>query len=606
MILLDYVAADTVEITADHPVGAFLAKLFQNKSHLYTCLWYPGEDKTHRFHVHMMYLPTFMELLRSEQVTKLNQRSASPTRAMTPRLHEELVHWETRREMILDAKSQLDPPAEWNPLGSLEVPLKRPLRPYQRAGVAWMLFSENGILNDDVGAGKTCQAIGYCLAMLKAGLAKKILILTLKAVALQWESEGIQRFVPTPWDAVQVVDRIGWNNRKHQWRTDATWTITNYEKIRIDIDQIEDIEWDILLLDEGQACKNSKSQVARAVKRIKKKNCFILTATAIDTHLEDLYSLMQVVHPCILGNKRAFRKTYILENGPKHIGYYLARIRRDLPEKIAFTKLGRTKAQVLTQLPAVQEAIIPVTMEPDQARLYLEMEAESGEALDALDARQGSGEYLHLITKLLRLQQIANAPEQFDPSFAHYPSGKILALKELLETFPGKVLIFSFYEVFVSILYRYLSQWVEAKETSLTNLLWITGQKNDPQERERVKNEFNHSKERTCLVSTDCMKAGVNMACAEVVINMDLSYSPATMKQRVGRAHRLGMDEVERLGVGDHVFAYSLIAQNTLETRIPAVLAMRQELADHALADSDGAMLRKFNKEELRFLLKGK
>lgn len=605
MIRLEAGGADAFRVVADKPVKDLLAKTFQQEAFKYPCLWMERNEEENVFLHHIQYLPAVMELLQSSAVTEKNQRSKNPTRTMTKELQYEIEHWEMRRENIIEAKNTVLPPPEWNPLGNLEIPLKLPLRPFQRSGVAWMVFSENGILADPTGTGKSCQSLAYCAALMKAGLAKNALILSPKAVVLQWAKEGIMKFLPNDLCDYQIVDGEGYRNRHGQWRSGARFTLTNYEKVRIDHDKISDLAWDILILDESQMLRGRRSLVSQRVKNIRKKYCFALTATPIETVLEDLFSLMEIVHPCILGNYAAFRQIYILENrrNPfQRYGYRISEIKKQLPERIAFAKLRREKAVVLPQLPPVQECTVPVVMEPDQEALYRSMEEEAGEAMDLLDRRLGKTDYLPIITKILRLQQIANAPAQFDPSL-DYPAGKILALQELLETMNGKVLLFSFFKTMIDLLYQEVTAWIASGQSSFEQVLWMTGDRSDPQEREAIKEEFNHSPQRTLLLSTDCFKHGVNLQAAEAVICYDTSYNPGTMLQRIGRAHRDGMDTVNRIGATDHVLVYSLVTQQTLEERIPLILAARRSLAEESLADSDGALLPKFTRQELGRLL---
>ena len=52
---------------------------------------------------------------------------------------------------------------------------------------------------------------------------------------------------------------------------------------------------------EAQRIKTSRTRTASVVKRIQSRFAFVLTGTPLESRLDDLYSLMQVVDPHLFG-----------------------------------------------------------------------------------------------------------------------------------------------------------------------------------------------------------------------------------------------------------------------------------------------------------------
>jgi SNF2 family DNA or RNA helicase len=86
----------------------------------------------------------------------------------------------------------------------------------------------------------------------------------------------------------------------------------------------------------------------------------------------------------------------------------------------------------------------------------------------------------------------------------------------------------------------------------------------------------------------------LNLTAAEYVFLLDPWWNPAIEAQAVDRAHRIGQAR--------RVFAYRLIAENTIEEKVIALQAQKRELVDAILGE--GALaLRQLTPEDLELLL---
>jgi SNF2 family DNA or RNA helicase len=126
--------------------------------------------------------------------------------------------------------------------------------------------------------------------------------------------------------------------------------VVNYELAIRDLAVINaDFRPDLLILDEAQRIKNWRTKVASGIKRIGSRYAFVLTGTPLENRLEDLYSLMQVVDPRVLGPLwRYLVDFHITNERGKVLGY---RNLSELRRRLAPVMLRRDRALVRDQLP---------------------------------------------------------------------------------------------------------------------------------------------------------------------------------------------------------------------------------------------------------------
>lgn len=88
-----------------------------------------------------------------------------------------------------------------------------------------------------------------------------------------------------------------------------------------------------------------------------------------------------------------------------------------------------------------------------------------------------------------------------------------------------------------------------------------------------------------CLVSLKAGGVGLNLTAADYVFVLDPWWNPAVEAQAVDRAHRIGQRRP--------VFAYRLIAENTVEEKSLTLQPQKRELADAILVQDD-PLIREF------------
>jgi len=78
------------------------------------------------------------------------------------------------------------------------------------------------------------------------------------------------------------------------------------------------------------------------------------------------------------------------------------------------------------------------------------------------------------------------------------------------------------------------------------------------------------------------------------VFLLDPWWNPAVEAQAIDRTHRIGQTK--------NVFAYRIVARDTIEEKILALQQSKRELAD-AILGEDKSLIRKLTREDLELLL---
>jgi SNF2 family DNA or RNA helicase len=159
-----------------------------------------------------------------------------------------------------------------------------------------------------------------------------------------------------------------------------------------------------------------------------------------------------------------------------------------------------------------------------------------------------------------------------------------MQLTEVLEE-DHKILVFSQFTSFLAI----VKDRLDAENISYE---YLDGATRDRQARvERFQTD------PTCRLFLISLKAGglgLNLTAAEYVFLLDPWWNPAVEAQAIDRAHRIGQSR--------HVFAYRLIARDTVEEKVLQLQKHKRELAD-AIIGEDNATLRNLTSEDLDLLL---
>jgi SNF2 family DNA or RNA helicase len=148
-----------------------------------------------------------------------------------------------------------------------------------------------------------------------------------------------------------------------------------------------------------------------------------------------------------------------------------------------------------------------------------------------------------------------------------------------------KALVFSQFTSFLAIVRKRL----DARHLRYEYLDGKTADRRAPVERFQGDPES-----RLFLVSLKAGGLGLNLTAAEYVFLLDPWWNPAIEAQAIDRAHRIGQSR--------RVFAYRLIAKDTVEEKVLALQEKKRELADSIIGE-DNSLIRSLTRDDLALLL---
>ncbi len=464
------------------------------------------------------------------------------------------------------------------------------LRPYQCEGLGWLHFLQQfrfgGCLADDMGLGKTIQVLALLeeRRVLRASSASAdrlppSLVVMPRSLVFNWKQEA-GRFTPD----LRILEHTGGvriRGHKHFDEYDAVFT--TYGTLRRDAPFFKDKMFDYLILDEAQAIKNASTESAKAARLLRGSHRLALSGTPIENHLGELWSLFEFLNPGMLGSANVFK----LGKGPgaKLDDDQRALLARALRPFI----LRRTKSQVARDLPEKVEQTLFCQLEPAQRTLYNELRDHYRQAiLNRIEQDGLEKSKIHILEALLRLRQAAIHPGLIDRARILEPSAKLdMLLPQLAEVLEEghKALIFSQFTSMLSILRSRLDEQQIRYE-------YLDGQTQDraaPVERFQ-----NDPESKLFLISLKAGGLGLNLTAAEYVFLLDPWWNPAVEAQAIDRTHRIGQTR--------SVFAYRLIAKDTVEEKVLELQETKREIAD-AIISQDNSLLRNLRSEDLALLL---
>jgi superfamily II DNA or RNA helicase len=443
------------------------------------------------------------------------------------------------------------------------------LRPYQRDGVAWLqalrAHGLGGILADDMGLGKTVQMLAHIAIEHAAGrLAHPVLVIAPTSVVPNWRAE-IARFLPTlPPEAIEL---------------------SSYALLARDPEPLVAREWSIVVLDEAQFIKNPRTKAAVGARRLRAQQTIAMSGTPIENHLEELWSIYAFAVPGLLPERARFARFFRM---PIERRADVDR-RRALAARVRPFLMRRTKERVAQELPEKTAIVQRVELSGAQRDLYETIRlAMHLRVREEIDRRGLERSRIIVLDALLKLRQVCCDPRllKLPAAAVVKESHKLDALLEMLDSLLAdgrRVLLFSQFTSMLDIIQRELTK----RHMPYVELRGSTKDRQTPVAR------FQSGEVPLFLISLKAGGTGLNLTAADTVIHYDPWWNPAVERQATDRAHRIGQQQ--------HVFVYSMIAQDTVEERILELQERKGALAASLFDDSANEKL-ELNAAELERL----
>ena len=367
-----------------------------------------------------------------------------------------------------------------------------PLYDYQMRGVLFLACRGRSILGDDMGLGKTIQTLAAVELLARERGIGRVLVVAPASVKYQWESE-IKKFTPRE---VQIIDG-GPDDRRDQYERPTFYRLVNYEQVVRDQEAINAWKPDVIVLDEAQRIKNWEAKTSRAVKKLQSRYAFVLTGTPLENKLEELYSIVQFVDERRFGPAFQFLNDHrVLDVDGNLKGY---RNLDTIREKLTPIFLRRTRAEVLTQLPARTDTTVFVELAEEQRIPYEEQRL-------TLARLMGKG-YLTTIDRkrilacVVNMRMICDSTFLFDKTTNISP--KLNEFRELVPEIERKAVVFSQWETMIVKAAEVLDE-LGVNHVSLHGSL-------SGKDRKKVLEQFQTDPDCRIFLSTDAGGVGLNL-----------------------------------------------------------------------------------------------
>lgn len=411
---------------------------------------------------------------------------------------------------------------------------------------------------------------------------KASLVVCPSSLSLNWQNEA-NKFAN---NLKTLVIRGTLADRKRQIKEIDKYdlVITSYDLLKRDIELYEKLNYNFrfIIADEAQYLKNSNTQNAKSIKKIKADTRYALTGTPIENSLAELWSIFDFIMPGYLFSYRKFKNKYEMpiikcedENAMQKL--------KMLIEPFV---LRRTKKEVLKELPDKTVTVLNNEMCEEQRNLYINYLARAKqEVAEKVKLNGYEKSKMQILAALTRLRQICCHPSLFINGYNEGSSKLEQCMEIIKEAVKSghKILLFSGYTSMFEIIEKELNN-EQIKYLKLTGSTKVD-------ERIKMVDEFNQNPEiQVFLISLKAGGTGLNLTGADMVIHYDPWWNLSTENQATDRAYRIGQK--------NNVQVYKLITKNSIEEKIYELQEKKSRLADNML-DTNTVFVNKLTKEDI-------
>ena len=452
------------------------------------------------------------------------------------------------------------------------------LRPYQRDAVSTLVSLRreglSGILADEMGLGKTISVLAFLSHMKQeegpSPDADRPPLVALPASLLyNWAHEA-GRFCPT----LRLHIHAGMNRQARLPEMDkADIILTTYGTLRNDPHLCEGSPFSCLVLDEAHTVKNPDSLTHQALLSLPARQKIAITGTPVENRLVDLWGIMNLLIPGLLGSRLQFERRFIRESATGGEQERRVDLLRSL---VAPLVLRRTKKMVLTDLPPKVEMDVWIDPSPEEKAQYSHLRKHGRQEILLSEGSR----HMAYLTLLLRLRQFACHPALLPPEL----QGGI-ATSSKFDLVCAKI------EEGVSeghriLLFTQFTRVLDLFETTLP-AMGISSVRLDGstplEERKRRVEAFQSEGNDSPMVFLASLKAGgvgLTLTQADYVFHYDPWWNPQAESQASDRSHRIGQKR--------SVFVYRFLVRETVEERVRVLKESKKDLFERVM-DFGGA-----------------
>lgn len=423
-------------------------------------------------------------------------------------------------------------------------------------------MGSGALFADEVGLGKTIETGMVLKEMDFRDSRDSFLVLTPAQLAPQWQNELQEKFgldfVCNYDDEFQGFDA----HDKIVASVDTAKTATHR-------DEVLSRRWDVLVLDEAHHVRNADTQRYKLIDAIDYGNAFFATATPIQNDITDLYNVIDLIRPGLLGTQQEFDRRYVADDDRAQIKN-ADELQRKLQQVMIRNRREETKID-FTNREVHTNVFSPANSERE---LYKEVTRHVREHYSSRGAR-------HLV--LLTLQkEVVSSPYAVEKTIDRWladdtkklqraerrsmraiqtivdeikQTTKQQKLRNVIKTIQQQL---DTTRVVVFTQFRPTQDAIaESVQTLNEPVHIVNGDLSSKQKAEKV---ADFKVEGGVMVATDSISEGRNMQFCNVLVNYDLPWNPMKVEQRIGR--------VDRIGQNREVHVFNMALEDTVEEHV--------------------------------------
>lgn len=441
--------------------------------------------------------------------------------------------------------------------------------PHQLEGIRMMARMGSFLLCDEMGLGKSLQALTVAAIDFQRGWAERVLVVAPASLKWNWEAE-IQEHTKF---RCAVLDGTpaerGLQIMSFEFMGGEI-LIVNYEQVAIHLEELQKLKFDIIIYDECHALKNPNSKRTKACMDLYAPRRFMLTGSPMLNRVNELWVPLHMISPEQYPDYWKFVNRYCTFGGYKNKQITGVKNKRELQRHLEVMMIRRLKKDVL-DLPEKQYVRVLVDLTAEQRRLYDTLKEENKLLVGPMGTEE---EVDNGLAKFTRLKQICGSTYTFTGE--DHSAKMDRAQDDVVEiTQAGhKMVIFTqFRDVQALFKARLEKKGIKCYE--------LHGDV-PKQKRVAVVQEWsNDGKASVIICMLQVAGVGLNMTAASHVGFLDRLFVPKLNEQAEDRCHRIGASTTQPIQIIDWQ------CRKTVEQRVQTIINSKKNLFDSVVEESE-------------------
>lgn len=419
---------------------------------------------------------------------------------------------------------------------------------------------QNFLLADDMGLGKSLQALTTFAVDVIRGWATTAIVVAPATLKANWAKE-VKKYTRFEYLVIDGTDK----KRREQLSAFSLMDgpkilIMNYEQVGAYVAELNAMAFDVSIFDEAHMIKNPDARRSLACMHLRTRRNFVLTGSPMLNQAQDLWVPLHRCNRFEFPSYHRFVNRYCVMGGYNNKQVVGVKNEAELREKLGKYMIRRLKSEVLN-LPEVQVITRMVDLLPEQRKMY-------DKALDEMVIENPNGDDIEIsspVVKFGRLRQICGTTAAFLDADI---SGKLdLAIQDLREISRtgNKVVVFT--------QYRDVLKCFTARAQKIGVPVFELHGDIKKENRQDIVDRWSDTSGAAAMAAMiQVGGTGLNMTAARYGMFLDELFAPLLNQQAIDRMHRIGASETQPVQI------YRYHCNKTVEDRVDNILAQKKQL----------------------------